>query len=148
MTDTTKVQGEKAVTLATKITDAKVAQEKKDANTEALAEIDGRLISVSNALIQATGTDKGPLDQKLKEAQQAKTEQDGKELASGGYKELFEEDKKTSGYFGIAENDNGSGQQEKLAEAKRIEMPITKQLKKNLTLSPRPKKQLRLLMHR
>lgn len=95
-----------------KITDAKVAQEKKDANTEALAEIDGRLISVSNALIQATGTDKGPLDQKLKEAQQAKTEQDGKELASGGYKELFEEDKKTSGYFGIAENDNGSGQQE------------------------------------
>ncbi len=29
VTDTTKVQGEKAVTLATKITDAKVAQEKK-----------------------------------------------------------------------------------------------------------------------
>ncbi|ADV99595.1 putative pertactin family virulencefactor/autotransporter precursor [Yersinia pestis biovar Medievalis str. Harbin 35] len=132
MTDTTKVQGEKAVTLATKITDAKVAQEKKDANTEALAEIDGRLISVSNALIQATGTDKGPLDQKLKEAQQAKTEQDGKELASGGYKELFEEDKKTSGYFGIAENDNGSGQQEKLAEAKKNRDAYNKAAKKEL----------------
>nr|WP_045123566.1 autotransporter outer membrane beta-barrel domain-containing protein [Yersinia pestis] len=132
VTDTTKVQGEKAVTLATKITDAKVAQEKKDANTEALAEIDGRLISVSNALIQATGTDKGPLDQKLKEAQQAKTEQDGKELASGGYKELFEEDKKTSGYFGIAENDNGSGQQEKLAEAKKNRDAYNKAAKKEL----------------
>ncbi len=88
------------------------------------------------------------MDQKLKEAQQAKTEQDGKELASGGYKELFEEDKKTSGYFGIAENDNGSGQQEKLAEAKKNRDAYNKAAKKNLTLSPRPKKQLRLLMHR
>ncbi|CNK38911.1 autotransporter protein [Yersinia pseudotuberculosis] len=132
VTETTKAQGEKAVTLATKITDAKVAQEKKEANTEALAEIDGRLISVSNALIQATGTDKGPLDQKLKEAQQAKTEQDGKELASGGYKELFEEDKKTSGYFGIAEDDNQPGQQDKLAEAKKNRDAYNKAAKKEL----------------
>ncbi|BET61794.1 autotransporter outer membrane beta-barrel domain-containing protein [Yersinia pseudotuberculosis] len=132
VTDTTKAQGEKTVTLATKITDAKVAQEKKEANTEALAEIDGRLISVSKALIQATSTDKGPLDQKLKEAQQAKTEQDGKEQASGGYKELFEEDKKTSGYFGIKEDDNQPGQQDKLAEAKKNRDAYNKAAKKEL----------------
>ncbi len=132
VTETTKVQGEKAVTLATKITDAKVTQEKKEANTEALAEIDGRLISVSKALIQATGTDKGLLDNKLQEAKDAKEAKDGKKEANGGYQELFDEDKKTSGYFGIAEDDNRDGQQALLAEAKKNLDAYNKAAKKEL----------------
>ncbi|CNB14477.1 autotransporter outer membrane beta-barrel domain-containing protein [Yersinia similis] len=118
VTDTTKVQGEKAVTLATKITDAKVAQKKKEANTEELAEIDGRLISVSNALIQATNTDKVKLNRELQEAEAAKTEKDGKNAQNGGYQELFAAHELTKDDLTIAENDNVSGQPEKLATAK------------------------------
>ncbi|WP_186374439.1 autotransporter outer membrane beta-barrel domain-containing protein [Yersinia similis] len=120
VTDTTKVQGEKAVTLATKITDAKVAQEKKEANTEALAEIDGRLISVSNALIQATGTDKVKLGEKLEQAKDAKDAKDGKDKGNGGYKELFAAHEKTKKDLTITAEDikNDSSKEATLATAK------------------------------
>ncbi|CNE76744.1 autotransporter protein [Yersinia similis] len=131
VTDTTKVQGEKAVTLATKITDAKVAQKKKEANTEALAEIDGRLISVSNALIQATNTDKGLLDNKLKEAQTAKDTKDKTDL-NGGYQTLFDAHEHTKDDLAIAENDNDPGQPERLATAKENQEKYNTAAKKEL----------------
>ncbi|CNB73331.1 autotransporter outer membrane beta-barrel domain-containing protein [Yersinia pseudotuberculosis] len=120
VTDTTKAQGEKTVTLATKITEAKEALGAKEANTAAIAEIAGRLISVSNALIQATGTDKGPLDKKLKETQEAKTQKDKETAKNGGYKELFAAYNDTKDDLDITEQDiiDDSNNQQKLDTAK------------------------------
>ncbi|AHK18030.1 autotransporter [Yersinia similis] len=116
--DTTNVQEEKAAVLDEKTTLAQKALDAKEENTKALAEIEKRLEPVVAALTQAKDTDKGQLDNKLNEVQQAKTEKDAKDAKDGGYKELFTAHEKTKGDLAIAENDNGSGQPEKLATAK------------------------------
>ncbi|WP_145500618.1 autotransporter outer membrane beta-barrel domain-containing protein [Yersinia similis] len=116
--DTTNTQKEKADTLAIKTAEANEAKGKKEENTKALAEIEKRLEPVVAALAQATDTDKEPLDQKLQKAKAAKTEKDGKGKGDGGYQELFAAHELTKDDLTIAENDNVSGQPEKLATAK------------------------------
>ncbi|AJJ67671.1 autotransporter outer membrane beta-barrel domain-containing protein [Yersinia pseudotuberculosis] len=129
--DTTKVQGEKAVELDKKTTEAQKAQNAKEANTAALADIEGRLKPVAEALTQATDTDKVKLDGKLQEAQEAKDTKDGKN-DDGGYKKLFDAHEKTKKNLTIAEDDNNSGQQDKLATAKENQAKYNAAAKKEL----------------
>ncbi len=129
--DTTKVQGEKAVELDKKTTEAQKAQNAKEANTAALADIEGRLKPVAEALTQATDTDKVKLDGKLQEAQEAKDTKDGKNH-DGGYKKLFDAHEKTKKNLTIAEDDNNSGQQDKLATAKENQAKYNAAAKKEL----------------
>ncbi len=132
--DTTKVQGEKAVELDKKTTEAQKAQNAKEANTAALADIEGRLKPVAEALTQATDTDKVKLDGKLQEAQEAQEAKDTKDGKNddGGYKKLFDAHEKTKKNLTIAEDDNNSGQQDKLATAKENQAKYNAAAKKEL----------------
>ncbi|CFU99383.1 autotransporter outer membrane beta-barrel domain-containing protein [Yersinia pseudotuberculosis] len=105
VTTTAQAQKEKADTLDTRIAEAKEALDKKDANTKALKDIEERLTPVAEALTKARDTDKGLLNQKLQEAQEAKAEQDGKKQEDGGYKELFDAHELTKGDLKITAED-------------------------------------------
>ncbi|WP_404273587.1 autotransporter outer membrane beta-barrel domain-containing protein [Yersinia similis] len=132
--DTKKVQEGKAAVLDEKTTLAQKALDAKEENTKALAEIKGRLEPVAAALTQAKDTDKGQLDNKLKEVQQAKTEKDGKKEANGGYQELFAAHELTKDDLAITAKDieDDAGKQQQLDTAKENQKKYNTAAKKEL----------------
>ncbi len=82
VTDTKKVQEEKAVELDEKTTKATEALEAKEANTKALEEIKGRLGTVTKDLETATNTDKPALAELVVEAKAAQADDEKKPLTA------------------------------------------------------------------